>query len=287
MKNWDELKTAYKVASLRKISLAADALKVHRSTVIRQVDALEERLGVRLFVRGPSGYTPTLEGEELLRVVEAAERQFVDLEQHLSKPPVQRQSTLTITSICELSPSLFPVIQRFCFAHPEIKLNFQATEELVQLEFGEADIAIRPGLRPTTSRYKTEIIRPIKFGLYGKNELKEKHRVNGRFETAEKLPFVKRYGIDKTDFEAWMTRTIPNQNIIYEASCVYTLHDMISNGQAVGFMPTEIAKERPHISEIPVLGEDWRLPLYVAVTHDKAKDANCALFLDHLRSSTY
>ena len=48
------------------VSGAAEALGVHHATVIRHVDALEKRLGVKLFQRHARGYTPTEAGRDLL-----------------------------------------------------------------------------------------------------------------------------------------------------------------------------------------------------------------------------
>ena len=49
MDNWDEIRTAFQVARLGTVSGAADVLGVHHATVIRHIDALEGRLGVKLF----------------------------------------------------------------------------------------------------------------------------------------------------------------------------------------------------------------------------------------------
>ena len=49
LENWDEIRTAFQVARLGTVSGAADVLGVHHATVIRHIDALEKRLGVRLF----------------------------------------------------------------------------------------------------------------------------------------------------------------------------------------------------------------------------------------------
>ena len=46
MDNWDEIRTAYQVARNGTVSGAADVLGVHHATVIRHIDALEQRLGV-------------------------------------------------------------------------------------------------------------------------------------------------------------------------------------------------------------------------------------------------
>ena len=52
---WDEIRTAYQVARLGTVSGAAEVLGVHHATVIRHIDALEKRLGVKLFQRHARG----------------------------------------------------------------------------------------------------------------------------------------------------------------------------------------------------------------------------------------
>ena len=62
MDNWDEIRTAYQVARMGTVSGAAEILGVHHATVIRHIDALEARLGVKLFQRHARGYTATEAG---------------------------------------------------------------------------------------------------------------------------------------------------------------------------------------------------------------------------------
>ena len=76
---WDEIRTAYHVARMGTVSGAADALGVHHATVIRHIDALEQRLGVKLFQRHARGYTSTEAGQDLLQVAQATDDQFTQL----------------------------------------------------------------------------------------------------------------------------------------------------------------------------------------------------------------
>ncbi len=64
---WTEIRTAAEVARLGRISAAATTLGMHHSSVIRHIDALESRLGARLFQRSARGYTPTDAGLDLMR----------------------------------------------------------------------------------------------------------------------------------------------------------------------------------------------------------------------------
>ena len=52
MDNWDEIRTAFQVARKGTVSGAAEQLGVHHATVIRHIDALEQRLPSRSDVAG-------------------------------------------------------------------------------------------------------------------------------------------------------------------------------------------------------------------------------------------
>jgi DNA-binding transcriptional LysR family regulator len=82
---------------------AADELFVTQSAVSRQVQALEERLGVRLFVRQRRGMLLTHEGERLFRSVQGALRQMQEVIDSLSQRAAGNRVTLTSTmAFCAL-----------------------------------------------------------------------------------------------------------------------------------------------------------------------------------------
>ena len=101
---WDEIRTAYHVARMGTVSGAADALGVHHATVIRHIDALEQRLGVKLFQRHARGYTSTEAGQDLLQVAQATDDQFTQLVGRLKGRGDSVTGDLVVTSISSFSP---------------------------------------------------------------------------------------------------------------------------------------------------------------------------------------
>src|ERR1700751_3104256 len=53
--DWDDFHTLISVARAGSLAGAAGALGSHRSTVLRRIERLEARLGLRLFDRAPQG----------------------------------------------------------------------------------------------------------------------------------------------------------------------------------------------------------------------------------------
>ena len=150
MEKWTELRTAYKLAKLGTLSATAEEIGVHRSTVMRHIDALEEHLGVVLFQRNDKGYIPTEAGLEIQRLGEVTDNQFSNLSGRLQSKEQPLQGTLTITMVNETASLLLPTINQYQAQHPGMRVNIVGDLRNFNLEYGEADIAIRGGLKPET-----------------------------------------------------------------------------------------------------------------------------------------
>ena len=148
MDNWDEIRTAYQVARMGTVSGAADILGVHHATVIRHIDALEARLGVKLFQRHARGYTATEAGDDLLRVATATDDQFSQLVGRIKGRGADVSGDLVVTSLVSLSPLLAPALGEFQIANPDVVIRYLTGDRLFRLEYGEAHVAIRAGSAP-------------------------------------------------------------------------------------------------------------------------------------------
>src|SRR6056297_954161 len=120
--HWDEIRTAFQVARVGTVSGAADQLGVHHATVIRHIDALEARLGAKLFQRHARGYTATEAGQDLLAVAGWADDQFTQLSGRIKGRGDEVTGELLVTSLGALSPLLVPVIASFQEGHPDLRV---------------------------------------------------------------------------------------------------------------------------------------------------------------------
>ena len=127
MDNWNEIRTAAKVASVGTISAAADALGVHRATVTRHIDELEAQLSAKLFHRHARGFTPTELGIELLRIANATEEQFGQLIRLAKGQSETLSGEITITTVEVLAPHIIPRIATFGSLHPDISVRLSTT----------------------------------------------------------------------------------------------------------------------------------------------------------------
>src|SRR6202049_2102497 len=125
-------------------SKAADELSVTPAAISHQVHALEEDLGVRLFNRLNRSVELTASARVLLPGLSEA---FAGIQSSVRRLRAHNDTgTLTVTA----SPSfaakwLVPRLHRFQTASPEIDVRISATDEVVDLNRGDFDIAIRYG----------------------------------------------------------------------------------------------------------------------------------------------
>jgi LysR family transcriptional regulator, glycine cleavage system transcriptional activator len=124
------------------ITLAAEDLFLTQSAVSRQIIALEEALGVRLFNRGYRSIRFTAEGERFFRVADNALQQLQDgvnaLAAGRDRQPVTITATIGVSGLW-----IMPRLGSFQQRHPDIDVRVAASNKVMDLRTQSADIAIR------------------------------------------------------------------------------------------------------------------------------------------------
>ena len=131
------------------LAAAAQLAGVDTSTVFRTVQRAEKSLGQRLFERSRQGYRATELGQ---RLAEHAERIEAELEGARS---ATRSREAAVSGLVRISTTdtllnglLLPSLRSLCAAHPQLKLEINARNELANLTQREADVAL-PRVRRT------------------------------------------------------------------------------------------------------------------------------------------
>lgn len=145
----DPLRGFVAVGRRMSITLAADELCLTQSALSRQIQALEQRLGVILFVRGHRALSFTPAGARLFQSANGAIRQLQDACAALKPAAANRQVALS-ASIGVTGLWLVPRLGRFQQRHPAIDLRVAANNRLQDLVRDGLDLAIR--YAPATQR---------------------------------------------------------------------------------------------------------------------------------------
>ncbi|MGP1253236.1 MAG: LysR family transcriptional regulator [Kiloniellales bacterium] len=272
MQNWDEIRTAAEVARRGTISAAAEALGVHRATVTRHIDALESRLGAKLFQRHARGFSPTELGEALLRVADATDAQFGELMRLARGSLDDLSGAMTVTSLDVLMPTILPIVAAFQADHPRMTVHLVSSDRVLKLEYGEADIAFRIGPKPDHPDNVVLPLRQLPVGLYGPQA--EAHRFVGPGPKAPKTPYF-----------AWLTEKVAPEDIVLTSDSIAVLWAAVRSGMGAGFLPRQLAADS-NLSELRPPLDDWHEQIW-AVTHvDLHRSAKVQAFIRIMKRVT-
>ena len=121
---------------------ASEELSLTQSAVSRQIQALEQEIGVSLFLRHTRAVELTSAGAQLLRaVLPSMER--MDSAVRLIRRSAGRKSVAISTWASFASMWLIPRLEAFQSAHPDIDIRIDATDVPVDLETTDIDLALR------------------------------------------------------------------------------------------------------------------------------------------------
>lgn len=285
MEHWNEIRTAASVARLGTISSAADALGVHRATVNRHVDRLEEALGAKLFQRHARGFTATDLGRELLRVAEATEEQFVHLQRSAQRGSEELSGDFIVTSVDSLAVRLMPILRVMGHRHPGLAVRFIGSDSLLRLEYGEAHVAMRVGEKPQDPDNVVRRFGQSEMGLYASTAYIDIH---GLPSSPADLPEHRFIGPDaeapRPRFLRWMVSVVPEAHIVFRTNRMPILSEAVRAGLGLGFLPRVEAEGRDDLVEVMPPLPDWTAPIWIVTHVDLHRSAKVQAFLEILKA---
>ncbi len=284
MENWDEIRTAFQVARLGTVSGAAEVLGVHHATVIRHIDALETRLGARLFQRHARGYTPTESGRDLLLVAQTTEDQFSQLASRIKGQGETVAGELVVTSIPGIAGLLTPVLASFQAAHPAVMVRFLTDPRVFRLDYGEAHIAIRAGSSPQEPDNVVQPLMRMRTALYAARSYIAAHgQPSGEDDFASHSFVAADNEASRAPFYQWLRAKVPPERILFRATEPAALEAAVRTGAGIGFLSVFQAIGDPDLVEILPARPDWDAPLWLVTHVDLHRTRKVQAFLSHLK----
>ena len=167
--NWEHVNLFVAVADTGSMSAAARETGVSQPTIGRAIAALEADLGVSLFARHSKGLHLTEQGEGLVAHARSMARSAAELSLAAAGRSQKTQGTVRITASQIVATYILPpILARLRREEPLIQIELVATDNVENLLFREADIAIRM-LRPTQQELIAKHVGDMKMGIYASN----------------------------------------------------------------------------------------------------------------------
>ena len=123
---------------------AGRALNVPKSRLSRRVADLESRLGVRLLQRTTRKLSLTQPGEIYHRYCVAMREQAEAADEAVAQVQTEPRGTVRLTCPVTLAQTTIgPVLPRFLAAHPQVRIDLQVTNRVIDLVQEGVDVALR------------------------------------------------------------------------------------------------------------------------------------------------
>ena len=173
--NWDDARVFLAVCRESTLRGAARVLGVDQATVGRRITALEKSLSATLFLRTSEGYALTAVGEAALKAVGKMEQGALELERQIQGLDDRLTGIVRVSTTDSLAIDfLIPAIARLHQQHPDVRVQLDASTQILSLSRREADIAVR-NTRPDNPDLIARRIARWPVGLFAAQSYIDRH----------------------------------------------------------------------------------------------------------------
>lgn len=147
-----QIESFVSVAARGSLTAAAHAEGVAPAVIGRRIDALEERLGVKLLVRTTRKITLTHEGSAFLEDCQRLLADLANAEASVSAGGVKASGYLRVTAPAGFGRRhVAPLVPRFIAQHPDVNVSLNLSDRVVDIVNEGYDCAVRVGDLPDSS----------------------------------------------------------------------------------------------------------------------------------------
>ena len=275
--DWDDLRLFLAVARAGSLSGAAKLLGVTHSTVFRRIGAFEERLGVRLFDRLPSGYALTAAGEEMRDSVLRIEEEISALALKVTGQDQRPGGTIRLTATDMLAVGVLPRhVAAFRAQWPGIEIEVVVADSVLDLTRREADIALRVG-NPAQDTLVGRRVGRLGFAVYAAAGQ------GGPPDPADAdwIGYGKAHGPLSRNLARWW----PGMRQVYRTNSITAAQAAARAGIGLAALPCVLADPDPGLLRVAPFPEDFALDLWLLTHEDLRNTARIRIFLDFMAAA--
>ncbi|MEX2476226.1 LysR family transcriptional regulator [Marinobacter sp.] len=276
---WDDLQIVWAISETGSLSGAGRRLKVSHATVFRRLGNLEKRLGVALFERSRTGYTPTPAGEDLAAVAQQVEANIKGAERRLAGQDLKLSGNIRITTTDTLYNGLLaPAFAEFRASYPDIELEVVISNQVHSLSKREADIAIRPTRNPPETLVGRRVD-TIEQAIYG-----QRAHWQDTHTPLQTLPGCNWIGPDKhmgdSALEAWMTQHGLDGQCHYRVDSMLGMQMAVRNGAEAAILPCYLGDSDAYLKRLTNPLPELSVPLWILIHPDLRRVSRIKAFTD-------
>ncbi len=270
---WGDLVPLLEVARTGSLGAAARKLGVSTTTVGRRIEALEASLGLRLVDRQTDGAELTPHGIQIVALAKEVEDRASALDRLAAalrddaSPSVRVSATENV-----VTGILAPALTRFLEDNPGIRLDLQASSEVVSVARRDADIAVRM-MRPEGESLVARRLAPLPLGLYASRSYLGRKRPDEVVLSEERLLALDD-SFGRVVEVTWFEEERLTSAIVFRTSSTQALLAAVRAGAGIALLPRPLADAHPALLAIPEGSTPFPVRTPWVVTHrDMRKSA--------------
>jgi DNA-binding transcriptional LysR family regulator len=281
--DWDDLKIAHAVARHGSLSAAARALGSTQPTVSRRLNALERRLGVKLFEREASGLIPGPLLTMLLEPLDEMDELAGTVERRIAARDTGLKGTIALTSLAWFGDDvLAPLLARFCIRHPDVIIDLINDPRRFNLSRREADVAVRVGNFDQGDLVERKVA-DVSYGLYASEAYVSRH---GRPDFGKKGAGQHVVSLNPSPIKVipieWMKTMLPRAAVVLRTNGVQSHVAAIEAGEAIAALPRVIGDRKPRLIRFATPIPEPSQPVKIGVHADLRDTPRIRSLIDFL-----
>ena len=247
MIDWSDLNVFRVLIERGTVREAATVLNMGHATVARKIDALEKRLGVKLFLKDKQTYVLTDTGRDLLSTSLSIHESILGLERRIGGENKRVSGTVRLTTIDVVATHLLvPILRDFTQDYPDIHIIVDHSYRQRSFEKLQTDLAIRHTNIPPESLIAKKLGDTYS-SVYAHKDYLSHDCLN----------------LDDSSQASWVGRGTPNEDIEWIKKSPfphlkprYSFHDMNTQLYAVkgmlgiGFLPCFVCDQEETLTRI-------------------------------------
>ena len=288
MDSLGSLSVFVQVAEARSFTAAGRVLGISSSAVGKSIARMEERLGVRLFHRSTRSITLTAEGalflersRRILAEVEAAERE-------LTEASATPRGKLRI-SVPQVRGLLMPVLSDFMRAYPEIELDVDFSDRMVDVIEEGFDAVIRTG-KPEDSRLMARHLGHYQLVLVGTPGYFQQHGTPQRPQDLSGHACLRHKFCATGKLEAWPLRLAPGETeptlrTPLVSTTIESLNHVVLEGLGIACLPDYMVNQAVGEGRLQRVQDDClehRGSFWMLWPSSRHASAKLRVFIDHM-----
>jgi DNA-binding transcriptional LysR family regulator len=280
--NWDNLRYVLMVANKGSISAAARELEVNRTTVLRRINIFQQDLNCRIFDRGDSGYVLTPEAEKMIDAAREVESTLFNMQRQIAGHELKLEGELRVTTTDTFMVSLLgPHLASFQQTHPHIVVEVSMTNNILDLNRRDADVAIRPARVPDKGLIGRRLCE-VDFGIYATPKLLRSIDRGSIFD-ARWIGFVD--DLMQSPIGVWFDATVNTRNICLRCDSFVAVRVAAESGIGLALLPNLLGESSAQLTRLEADVTDLSVSLWALAHPDLARSARVHAFIEHLSQS--